>query len=508
MTKGWTEERRKKAAESIRKTKPWEKSTGPRTAKGKIASSKNAFKHGLYGRDAKEIIRLLQANREFVKGALNLARSSFIRNELIKNLMKTKAAPPTPFVFEERTDICGFAASPVNDKLKTMIPALTLPPAPWMTSPETSAVMNALNGQGGEPKALFVGGCVRNMLLGVPQGDIDIATLLTPPQATELLERAGLKVIPTGIDHGTITAISGGKPYEITTLRRDVETDGRRAVVAFSDDWAEDAQRRDFTMNTLLADASGHVFDPTGQGMADLRAGRVVFVGDPATRIAEDVLRILRFFRFHALYGKGAPDPAALAACRDQAHKIPELSRERISQEFFRILSVDNFVDILGILFNNRILPSFVFDGYRPETVDDMKSITIAQRLFIVADLSVDNVRVMEKLLVIPKALWREIDALNGAIKSAYDTEQAVKAGLYRHGRGAMRAALRIQNRQAFYDLAEHFEIPEFPLTGKDLISLGSAEGPALGAMLSKLEDDWVAAGFDPAVLREYRRKP
>src|SRR6185437_6662336 len=182
---------------------------------------------------------------------------------------------------------------------------------PWMISPETRAVMDALG------EARFVGGVVRNSLMGREVSDIDIATPLTPDNVTKKLEAAKLKAVPTGVEHGTITAVSNGRPYVVTTLRRDVSTDGRRAVVAFTQDWAEDAQRRDFTMNALYADANGDVFDTVG-GIADLKAGKVRFVGDPVTRIREDYLRILRLFRFHAWYGKGELDSAALHAAAEK----------------------------------------------------------------------------------------------------------------------------------------------------------------------------------------------
>ena len=187
---------------------------------------------------------------------------------------------------------------------------------PWMELSATRAVMEALESRGYAGCARFVGGCVRNSLLGQPIDDIDIATTLTPDQVTEALEGVGVKVVPTGVDHGTVTAVSEGRAYEITTLRRDVSTDGRRAVIAFTQNWEEDAVRRDFRLNALYADGEGRIFDPTGEGVADAKAGRIVFVGDAMTRIREDYLRILRFFRFQAWYGRGDPDPAALAACK------------------------------------------------------------------------------------------------------------------------------------------------------------------------------------------------
>lgn len=391
-----------------------------------------------------------------------------------------------------------------------MKPVTTIPVQDWMISPETRAVMTPLNEGSPEPQALFVGGSVRNALLGKPVGDIDIATMLTPPEVMQRLQAAGFKVIPTGIGHGTITAVSAGKPYEITTLRRDVETDGRRAVVAFSKDWAEDAARRDFTMNTLLADTAGRIYDPTGAGLSDLQSRRVIFVGDPAQRIAEDVLRILRFFRFHALYGRGAPDEGALSACRAQAHKIPGLSRERITEEFFKIVSVDNPVDILRIFFNNGIIPDFQCNAYNPEILSFYckfsKKINLPDRLFILFGLSMDNIRVAEKLLLVPKAIMRKIQALQSVLNSGQLTsEQAVKAGVYRHGRDAMSAALLIRCGEGaapkdtldkYLDIAQSWPIPVFPVTGDDLMAQGFTAGPELGKKLKDLEKAWILDGF------------
>ena len=286
-------------------------------------------------------------------------------------------------------------------------------PPEWMRAPQTMRVMNAL----GSGNARFVGGCVRNMLLGLEVGDVDIATVWTPGEATKRLEGAGIKVVPTGIDHGTVTAVVDKIPFEITTLRKDIETDGRRAVVGFTTDWREDALRRDFTMNTLLADMDGHIYDPTGEGIKDLEVGKVRFVGDPATRIQEDYLRILRFFRFHAAYGKGEPDSDALAACRAAAGKISTLSRERITQEFFKILSVDNPVEILSVVFDNNVLPDFSFPEYEPDLMRHVCTFQnrfglafIASRIFILAGLSLKNVEAIEKILLLPKVFQKDIE--------------------------------------------------------------------------------------------------
>jgi len=199
--------------------------------------------------------------------------------------------------------------------------------------------MAALEARGYAGCARFVGGCVRNSLLGQPIDDIDIATTLTPDQVTEALEAAGIKVVPTGVDHGTVTAVAEGRPFEITTLRRDVSTDGRRAVVAFTQSWEEDAVRRDFRLNALYAEAGGRIFDPPGEGVADARVGRIVFVGDPMTRIREDYLRILRFFRFHAWYGKGDADSAALAACKALKGMLSGRAAERTQKELLKLLA-------------------------------------------------------------------------------------------------------------------------------------------------------------------------
>src|SRR5436190_17434591 len=213
---------------------------------------------------------------------------------------------------------------------------------PWMTAPATAAVLDALEAAGGPDCARFVGGCVRNAVIGRPVDEIDIATVLTPDETTAALQAAGLKAVPTGVDHGTVTAVSDHRPFEITTLRRDVATDGRRAVVAFTRDWAEDAQRRDFTLNALYAGRDGAIFDPTGHGVADAKAGRIVFVGEPEQRLREDHLRILRFFRFLAWYGKGEPDAAAVAACAALKGEIPSLAAERISKELLKLLAADD----------------------------------------------------------------------------------------------------------------------------------------------------------------------
>lgn len=392
-----------------------------------------------------------------------------------------------------------------------MKPAKTINPQDWMTAPETVAVMAAL----GDGNALFVGGCVRNTLLGEAVEDIDIATTLTPDEVTTALKGAGLKAVPTGIEHGTITAVSGGKPYEITTLRKDVKTDGRHATVAFSKDWAEDAARRDFTMNTLLADPRGNIFDPLGQGLTDLESRKVVFVGDPSKRIEEDTLRILRYFRFHALYADGNPAPEALAACKAASDKIPSLSKERITQEFFKILSTKRCVSILNIMFENNILYEFSVPEYDPDLLKHLCGFQdryglafIASRLWVLAGFSREALQKFETLLLIPKVFKKDIEAIAGVLALPDLAEDhAVKVAIYRYGRVPTAQALMIElaNDRVIngyaptaINIIQNWDVPDFPVSGEDLIKKGVPQGPELGRELERLEDEWIANGFKP----------
>jgi poly(A) polymerase len=231
---------------------------------------------------------------------------------------------------------------------------LTPDQAPWLRAPHAAAVLDALQAAGGEGR--FVGGCVRNALLGSPVDDLDMATALTPPEVIAALGRAGIRVVPTGVEHGTVTAVLDHRPIEVTTLRRDVETDGRRALVAFTTDWAEDAARRDFRLNALYADRTGQVFDPVGGGVEDARAGRIVFVGDPEVRIREDYLRILRFFRFRAWYGHGLPDAAALEACGRLAEGLRTLSAERVGKELLKLLAAPDPREAVELMVRSGVL--------------------------------------------------------------------------------------------------------------------------------------------------------
>ncbi len=369
---------------------------------------------------------------------------------------------------------------------------------PWMTARESLAVMKVLNEGKAEPQALFVGGCIRNALMGRPVGDIDIATCWTPGEVTEKLKSAGIKVVPTGIDHGTVTAIIGKKTFEITTLRHDVETYGRHAEVAFTDDWVADAARRDFTINTLLADTEGQVYDLTGKGLDDLATGRVVFVGEAKTRVAEDYLRILRFFRFYAVYGAGEPDPTALKACRDSADKVVNLSHERITQEFFKILATDRAALVLGLMFENNVLSDVPHENYRPDLFDKLPD--VIARLVILAGGQEDHRAVFDKYMILSNKQKKRFSSIIQAQKSLGDGgEKNIKMLIYKYGADIAEQVLLLGEKDVV-DLAfvKDWQVPKFPVGGDDVMKAGVAAGPAVGEILEKTEQWWIGQDFLP----------
>src|SRR4051812_4969410 len=242
-------------------------------------------------------------------------------------------------------------------------------PQPWMREPATHALLTALGEAG--IAARFVGGCVRDALLGRESADIDLATPALPEEIIAALEKAGIKAVPTGIAHGTVTAVVPPRHFEITTLRRDVETYGRRARVAFDADWSEDAARRDFTINALYLDPRGIVHDPVG-GLEDLAAHRIRFVGEPAKRIAEDVLRVLRYYRFEARFGRGEGDGAAREACRSAVPLLPTLSAERVAQEVLRLLTVADPVPALRMMREDEVLAAILPEATRLDRLESL----------------------------------------------------------------------------------------------------------------------------------------
>jgi poly(A) polymerase len=376
---------------------------------------------------------------------------------------------------------------------------------PWLEARETRAVLQALEVVGGPDCARFVGGCVRNALVGQAIDDIDIATRLKPEQVVEALRAAGLKAVPTGIEHGTVTAVSGGRPYEITTLRRDVSTDGRRATVAFTDDWAEDAARRDFRLNALYADATGAVFDPTGEGVADAAAGRVVFVGAPEQRIREDFLRILRFFRFFAWYGRAAPDAEGLAACAALADGLAQLSAERVSKELLKLLAAPDPRPAVRAMAGAGVLARLLPEASGLALFETMVAVSPDAALRLSALLPEDPVAAAGAAtrLRLPNAMRDRLAAAAGAVPLPMSDREG-RAAIHALGRQAFAdrvtrawaAGADPAEAQRLLDLAAAWSPPRLPVGGADLARLGVPPGPETGRILKAFEAEWVAADF------------
>ena len=393
----------------------------------------------------------------------------------------------------------------------------TLGQPPWMNAPATAAVLDALEAAGGADCARFVGGCVRNALLGRPVDDIDIATVLTPDQVTQALAAAKLKAVPTGVEHGTVTAVSQGRPFEITTLRRDVATDGRRAVVAFTADWAQDAQRRDFTLNSLYARRDGTIFDPTGHGAADALAGRIVFVGEPDARIREDYLRILRFFRFLAWYGQGPADAAALEACERLRGQIGTLSAERVAKELLKLLAADDPRESVALMARTgvlgEVLPAPIdlarFESLTAIEADQLfESDPVLRLAALLPDDQVGATQLAERLRLSNAERDRITAALSPTPElKSWMSPREIRRAVYRDGQAVFRDRAKLAWARAtgtattpqwrgMIALAEGWTAPAFPLTGEDVIAAGVPKGPMVGQVLREVEDWWVDHDF------------
>ena len=381
---------------------------------------------------------------------------------------------------------------------------------PWMNAPATKAVLAALSAQGIE--ARFVGGCVRDAVLGRPVRDIDLATPAPPEAVLQAIEASRLKAVPTGLKHGTVTAISGKRPFEITTLRRDVETDGRQAVVAFTDDWREDALRRDFTMNALFATPDGEVTDYF-DGVADARAGRVRFVGDPAKRIAEDYLRLLRFFRFEAHYGHGTPDPAGLAAAVAAAPKLIRISAERVRDELLRLLEAPNPVSVLRLMHSHGILSGHLRAIWTLGTLDRLIHLESGQpdpilRLAAMLRETTEQARHMAEDLRLSNAQRDRLVFLAEPPLSidASSTPAVLATACYRHGKEHVSDLLQLtaaasgdaDGLTAALAFVNDWEPRHFPVAARDLLPLGAVKGPSLGRLMHELEEWWIAESFRP----------
>jgi poly(A) polymerase len=377
----------------------------------------------------------------------------------------------------------------------------------WLTAPATVAVMDALEGGGGEGR--FVGGCVRDALIGRPVADIDIATPMHPDRVVQAVTAAGLKAVPTGIEHGTVTVVSSGRPFEVTTLRRDVSTDGRRATVAFTDDWTEDAARRDFRLNALYADRRGAVFDPTGEGVGDAREGRIIFVGEAEQRIREDYLRILRFFRFQAWFGRGEPDNAALAACKRLRDGLAQLSAERVSAELLKLLAAPDPRGAVHIMADTGVIFEVLPWIDSPAKFLEMIAID-RDPILRLSSLLPDDPEVVREaanaLRLSNAQKSRLIEALpDGTEVAPLMGERAARAALYRLGRQTFRDRLarawaadsRLGDAaRALMALADDWTRPVFPISGADLKAAGMTPSPEMGRILGDLEAWWVAEDF------------
>ncbi|RUW19859.1 CCA tRNA nucleotidyltransferase [Mesorhizobium sp. M4B.F.Ca.ET.215.01.1.1] len=395
--------------------------------------------------------------------------------------------------------------------------------ADWLNEKHLQRLLAALSD--GDEQARVAGGAVRNTLLGQPVADIDVATTTLPQETLRRAEAAGFKTVPTGIEHGTVTAIAGGKTYEVTTLRADIETDGRRAKVSFGRDWKLDAERRDFTINALYAEADGNVVDLVG-GIADIAARRLRFIGDAEARIREDYLRILRFFRFFAWYGDGRPDAEGLKACARLKDGLGQLSAERIWSELKKLLSAPDPSRALLWMRQAGVLTSVL-----PESekwgIDAIHGLIRTEKdlgwaadplLRLEAMVPPDAAR-MKTLAERLKFSAAEAGRLrHWALAAAIEprtSEGELAKKLYLGDRNGIADRLRLslasararaaEDNQALIDaggfsrllaFALKWEKPVFPIKGADLAELGAAPGPRLGAILKSLEKEWIASGF------------
>jgi len=377
--------------------------------------------------------------------------------------------------------------------------ALSLDVAKWSKKRGTKRLLGALGAEQGLTR--YVGGAVRDDLLGLPVSDIDLATRIPPDEVIRRLEKARIKAVPTGIDHGTITAVSDGQPFEITTLRRDVTTDGRRATIAYTDDWKEDAARRDFTINALSADPiTGELFDYFG-GLSDLQNRHIRFIGDPLQRIAEDHLRILRFFRFHARFDAGEADTAALNACAARAKDLMALSRERIADELLKLLEIPDPSRTIEIMLDRAILKP-IFPEIEMKRLADLRALIAAEQA---ADVAPDPLRRLGALVPRREELADDIAVRlrlsNKARKrlvcaAARDLGISPQALAYRVGNECAVDRLLLAGRPSDAAAIAAWHRPRLPVSGGQLIKRGLAEGPIVAQTLRSIEDEWLKAGF------------
>ena len=376
---------------------------------------------------------------------------------------------------------------------------MKLDAAKWRKRRGMAKLLDALGA--GDGLTRYVGGAVRDDLLGLEVSDVDLATRIRPPEVVERLKRAGIKAVPTGIEHGTITAVSDGQVVEVTSLRRDVATDGRRATIAYTDDWQEDAARRDFTINALLADpVDGTIHDYFG-GLPDLEERHIRFIGDPLDRIAEDHLRILRFFRFHARYGRGAPDAAALEACTERANDLMALSRERIADEMLKLLTLEEPAATVRIMVDRGILKP-VLPEVEAARVAALDAVVRAERQ---AEIAGDALRRLAALVpadaTIAGKIGTRLRLSNKARKrlacaAERDLSTSPQALAYWVGTGCAVDRLLLSGETAAAAAIRDLHPPRLPIGGAKLMARGLPEGPVIARTLRAIEKQWVADGF------------
>jgi len=391
--------------------------------------------------------------------------------------------------------------------------ARVLTDAPWLKSGPTARVLNLLNGSGEE--ARVVGGAVRNALLRIPIGDVDIATTALPAEVIRRAKAAGIKSVPTGIDHGTVTLVVDAQPFEVTTLREDTETFGRKAKVAFGRDWLRDAERRDFTINGLSVDAEGRVHDHVG-GLDDIAAKRVRFIGDANQRIAEDYLRILRFFRIHAAYGEGEPDRAGYLACISGRAGLATLSAERVRLEMLKLMVAEGAaVAVAAMVDGGLLLPVFggvAYIGPFRMMIASERALGFSpdpvRRLGALAVAVTEDARRVAMRLRLANAEAKALDSMGHRWWRLAGMDQATaRRRLYRLGEDRYRDRLLLawarsggeRDAASWRELAtlpERWRAPKFPLKAADFIARGIVQGPRLGQVLAWAEDAWLAADF------------
>lgn len=386
-----------------------------------------------------------------------------------------------------------------------MRPAGTIEAQPWMTAVTSRRLLAALTADG--DVARFVGGCIRDAVLGRPVRDVDVAVTSPPERTLRLLDRVGIRAIPTGLSHGTITAVIKKQSIEVTTLRVDVATDGRRATVAFTDDWAADASRRDFTVNAIYADGDGTLYDPTG-GLPDLRSGRIRFIGDAAARIEEDHLRILRFFRFYADYGRPPPDPSALRACATAAATIDTLSGERIRAEIFKLLLVPDPAPTIRLMMEAGVLGVLLPAGADLAVLERL--VDVETPAFAVSPLR----RLAALMTRMPSAAvgtiaerWRLSRAERGRLVHLVTSKRpeadlldtvGKTQFLYEHGVEAGMDLALLAGRPSLASDIQTMASPTLPIAGADIIAGGVPSGRRVGVVLADVEAWWRGQNFKP----------